>query len=81
MAPGRQVLANNWYESLNRRLQRRKPSRRLTVNTSSEANLISASPVVFLPGRVDNVYGDRNLICTLQQASQVTEEAAAAATA
>ncbi|KAJ1266715.1 hypothetical protein BS78_08G173400 [Paspalum vaginatum] len=32
-------------------------------------------------GRVDNVYGDRNLICTLQQASQATEEAAAAATA
>ncbi|WVZ91545.1 hypothetical protein U9M48_037701 [Paspalum notatum var. saurae] len=29
-------------------------------------------------GRVDNVYGDRNLICTLQQASQATEEAAAA---
>ncbi|KAM3350553.1 hypothetical protein ACQJBY_022963 [Aegilops geniculata] len=28
--------------------------------------------------RVDNVYGDRNLICTLQQASQVAEEAAAA---
>ncbi|RLN23218.1 glycine dehydrogenase (decarboxylating), mitochondrial-like [Panicum miliaceum] len=32
-------------------------------------------------GRVDNVYGDRNLICTLQPASQVAEEAAAAATA
>jgi len=29
-------------------------------------------------GRVDNVYGDRNLICTLQQATQVAEEAAAA---
>jgi len=29
-------------------------------------------------GRVDNVYGDHNLICTLQQASQVAEEAAAA---
>ncbi|RLM92885.1 glycine dehydrogenase (decarboxylating), mitochondrial-like [Panicum miliaceum] len=28
--------------------------------------------------RVDNVYGDRNLICTLQPASQVAEEAAAA---
>uniref|UniRef100_A0A0E0HTF1 Glycine cleavage system P protein n=1 Tax=Oryza nivara TaxID=4536 RepID=A0A0E0HTF1_ORYNI len=28
--------------------------------------------------RVDNVYGDRNLICTLQQGSQVAEEAAAA---
>jgi glycine dehydrogenase len=27
---------------------------------------------------VDNVYGDRNLICTLQQAGQVAEEAAAA---
>ncbi|KAG7029265.1 Glycine dehydrogenase (decarboxylating), mitochondrial, partial [Cucurbita argyrosperma subsp. argyrosperma] len=32
-------------------------------------------------GRVDNVYGDRNLICTLQPANQVVEEAAAAATA
>ena len=29
-------------------------------------------------GRVDNVYGDRNLICTLQPANQVVEEAAAA---
>ncbi|KAF1886331.1 hypothetical protein Lal_00045563 [Lupinus albus] len=29
-------------------------------------------------GRVDNVYGDRNLICTLQPASQVVEEQAAA---
>ncbi|XP_040997393.1 glycine dehydrogenase (decarboxylating), mitochondrial [Juglans microcarpa x Juglans regia] len=29
-------------------------------------------------GRVDNVYGDRNLICTLLPASQVVEEAAAA---
>ncbi|GJN17899.1 hypothetical protein PR202_gb05006 [Eleusine coracana subsp. coracana] len=29
-------------------------------------------------GRVDNVYGDRNLISTLQPASQVAEEAAAA---
>jgi glycine dehydrogenase len=34
--------------------------------------------VASLPGRVDNVYGDRNLISTLQQASQVAEEAAAA---
>ncbi|XP_059657058.1 glycine dehydrogenase (decarboxylating), mitochondrial-like [Cornus florida] len=32
-------------------------------------------------GRVDNVYGDRNLICTLLPASQVAEEQAAAATA
>ncbi|XP_031492046.1 glycine dehydrogenase (decarboxylating), mitochondrial-like [Nymphaea colorata] len=30
-------------------------------------------------GRVDNVYGDRNLICTLLPASQVDEEQAAAA--
>ncbi|KAK0572117.1 hypothetical protein LWI29_026380 [Acer saccharum] len=29
-------------------------------------------------GRVNNVYGDRNLICTLQPASQVAEEQAAA---
>lgn len=29
-------------------------------------------------GRVDNVYGDRNLICTLLSASQFVEEAAAA---
>ncbi|KAF5207586.1 Glycine dehydrogenase (decarboxylating) [Thalictrum thalictroides] len=29
-------------------------------------------------GRVDNVYGDRNLICTLQPVSQVVEEQAAA---
>ncbi|MCF8706216.1 aminomethyl-transferring glycine dehydrogenase subunit GcvPB, partial [Corynebacterium sp. MC-25] len=29
-------------------------------------------------GRVDNVYGDRNLVCTLLPASQVDEEAAAA---
>jgi len=29
-------------------------------------------------GRVDNVYGDRNLVCTLLPASQVAEEAAAA---
>ncbi|MED6144350.1 hypothetical protein PIB30_014883 [Stylosanthes scabra] len=29
-------------------------------------------------GRVDNVYGDRNLICTLQPATQVAEEQAAA---
>jgi len=29
-------------------------------------------------GRVDNVYGDRNLVCTLQPASQVVEEQAAA---
>lgn len=29
-------------------------------------------------GRVDNVYGDRNLICTLQPTNQVVEEAAAA---
>ncbi|KAK4491002.1 hypothetical protein RD792_001723 [Penstemon davidsonii] len=32
-------------------------------------------------GRVDNVYGDRNLICTLLPVSQMAEEAAAAATA
>jgi hypothetical protein len=31
-----------------------------------------------LSGRVDNVYGDRNLICTLLSASQVVEEQAAA---
>ncbi|PIA64369.1 hypothetical protein AQUCO_00100089v1 [Aquilegia coerulea] len=29
-------------------------------------------------GRVDNVYGDRNLVCTLQTVSQVVEEQAAA---
>jgi glycine dehydrogenase len=29
-------------------------------------------------GRVDNVYGDRNLVCTLQTAKDVVEEAAAA---
>ncbi|KAM7510844.1 hypothetical protein LguiB_009719 [Lonicera macranthoides] len=29
-------------------------------------------------GRVDNVYGDRNLVCTLQPATQVVEEQAAA---
>ncbi|GJM93369.1 hypothetical protein PR202_ga09918 [Eleusine coracana subsp. coracana] len=34
--------------------------------------------IASLPGRVDNVYGDRNLISTLQPASQVAEEAAAA---
>lgn len=31
------------------------------------------------PERVDNVYGDRNLICTLLPASQVEEQAAATA--
>ncbi|KAK6912817.1 hypothetical protein RJ641_022418 [Dillenia turbinata] len=31
-----------------------------------------------LKGRVDNVYGDRNLVCTLLPASQVVEEQAAA---
>lgn len=29
-------------------------------------------------GRIDNVYGDRNLVCTLQPTSQVVEEQAAA---
>ena len=31
------------------------------------------------PGRVDNVYGDRNLICTLLSPSQAEEEQKAAA--
>lgn len=31
-----------------------------------------------ISGRVDNVYGDRNLICTLLPAAQVAEEQAAA---
>ncbi|KAH6761310.1 glycine decarboxylase P-protein 2 [Perilla frutescens var. hirtella] len=31
-----------------------------------------------LTGRVDNVYGDRNLVCTLLSVSQMAEEAAAA---
>lgn len=34
--------------------------------------------VVYLTGRVDNVYGDRKLICTLLPVSQMAEEAAAA---
>ena len=29
-------------------------------------------------GRIDNVYGDRNLVCTLLPTSQVVEEQAAA---
>lgn len=29
-------------------------------------------------GRIDNVYGDRNLVCTLLPASQGVEEQAAA---
>ena len=31
-----------------------------------------------ISGRVDNVYGDRNLVCTLLPASHVVEEQAAA---
>lgn len=31
-----------------------------------------------ISGRVDNVYGDRNLICTLLTPSQMVEEQAAA---
>jgi glycine dehydrogenase len=56
-----------------------------TNYSTAPQNLLTAShfveKIIFvasLPGRVDNVYGDRNLVCTLQQASQVAEEAAAA---
>ena len=33
----------------------------------------------FVTGRVDNVYGDRNLICTLQPPQEEEEKAAATA--
>lgn len=31
------------------------------------------------PGRVDNVYGDRHLVCTLQQENGIEENGVAAA--
>lgn len=34
--------------------------------------------ITLVSGRVDNVYGDRNLICTLLPVSQMVEDQAAA---
>jgi hypothetical protein len=70
MASGRQVLAYNLYELLH---CPPKPSEGFTFRFIEKLMFVAS-----LPGRVDNVYGDRNLISTLQQASQVAEEAAAA---
>jgi len=40
--------------------------------------MLRLTNVTCVSGRVDNVYGDRNLICTLLPASQAVEEEAAA---
>ncbi|KAL5728799.1 glycine dehydrogenase (aminomethyl-transferring) [Ranunculus cassubicifolius] len=45
------------------------------------ASWLRASKFWPTTGRVDNVYGDRNLVCTLQPVTQVEEAAAAAASA
>lgn len=41
--------------------------------------MLTSLSILFSPGRVDNVYGDRNLTCTLLSPSQAEEEQKAAA--
>lgn len=53
---------------------------RFAISLDGFLRRLNYAKLCFQPllGRVDNVYGDRNLVCTLLPVSQMAEEAAAA---
>lgn len=65
--PAAVVLADNWTKPYTREV------------AAFPASWVRASKFWPSTGRVDNVYGDRNLVCTLQAADSEIEEHAAAA--